>query len=81
VVAGNGGDAALADFLNDFIGVNMVSNEVSKTVPGIGFSGFYVIKKGLQGWKICVYVTEQGNSHNVLSSGLYYSGIWLKCLA
>jgi hypothetical protein len=63
VVAGEGGDAAAAYFVDDLIGPDIVSYQVAQTVDGIGLLVLDAYKQCFEGGEVGVYVAEQGNFH------------------
>ena len=58
IVAGDGRDAAAANFANDFVWPAIVTDEVAKAIDGVGFTGVYVFKQGFEGREVSVNVAE-----------------------
>lgn len=63
VVSCDGGDAASADFLDDFIGPDIIADKVAEAVDAVGCTGFNVFKKGFKCREVGVDVGEQGYFH------------------
>src|SRR5450432_274286 len=63
IIARNRGNAAFADLANDFIGPDIVPDQIAQAVDRVGFAGFEVFKEGFKGWKVSVDVGEEGNFH------------------
>ena len=82
-VAGDGEDTSFAHFVDDFIGPDVVADEVAETVEDVGLSDFYVCKEGFEGGEVGVDVGEQSDFHTILRicnmglpaiCGLFYIG-------
>src|SRR5579863_1601981 len=52
VVTDDGGDAASANLPDDFVGPNIVANEVAEAVDGVGPLLFDIFKEGIEGREV-----------------------------
>jgi hypothetical protein len=63
VVSGDDGYASPSDHINHFIGPNVISDEVSQAVDGIGLLFRHAFEAGFEGWQIGMDVAKECNAH------------------
>jgi len=63
IVPGDDGYASAADHVRHFIGPDVVTDEVAKTIYGVHFSTVDAVKAGLKRGQVGVDVAEERNLH------------------
>lgn len=56
IVTGDGRNFSFTDFLDDFVGLNVVTDQVPQAIKGVRFLLVDAGKKGFEGGKVGVYV-------------------------